>query len=122
MVWMNAKKQIDENTTVEIFMSIYISRSHFYKRVEYYVNGERTTRKKKIIKKVIEGAPAILTADTYFWRGCQCHGEYRTQKEFEYVYDVAKFFADKGFDVEMGEGDCPSVKFREDIELDDLEC
>lgn len=122
MVWMNAKKQIDENTTVEIFMSIYISRSHFYKRVKYFVNGEQTTRKKKIIKQVIEGAPEILTKNTYFWRGCQCPGEYRTQKEFDYVYDVAKFFHDRGFEVEMGEGDCPPVKFRENLTVEDLEC
>ena len=123
MVCMYAKKQIDENTTVEIYLSIYISRNNFYKRVGYYVNDRKTTRRNKIIKSVIEGAPHILTANTFFWSGCACRGDYRTQKEFDYVYDVAEFFAKQGFDVELGCENCKdTVKFHADLTLDELDC
>jgi hypothetical protein len=84
---------------IEVVFKYRESCSHVYKKVVFLLNGEGVTARKKEIKELLQDAPKIVTANTYFWRPGG-RAKDRRRNEALRINEVKAWLESKGFSVE----------------------
>lgn len=97
MFEIRGRKEID-GKEVEIYFYFKESCANVYKKVEYFLDGEKTTRNKKEVKEITKDAPKILGQNTYHWEP-RWHAKDRRETEKYYGEQVEKWMNDKGFEI-----------------------
>ena len=98
MAWVEATG-VWKGKEIKVEVELWSSRRNVYKKVRYYLDGERVTRAKKEIKELVKDAPEILFANTYFWTPFWGNAGERERYAEKLLKPLAEFFKRKGFEV-----------------------